>query len=216
MECLCCSSKSLDTRLVNGRNHIANMGAIRSQVAVYLVPRSLSITILCRKVRFRQFSGVEDVCLVFSSRWIRICHAWRSVVVNSIVPLRTVARLVLFKLKDHISVQLFFIYQLLLENVFLFTFGFELDSHFLDQSLMVLVHLIKFKRLSPEPVSFLLHINKSCFLFGLDTLNIRLFFQIAHVFLDDVHFLLKRCQEVTFVLVDYAFYVSASILYKQT
>ena len=216
MECLCCSSKSLDTRLVNGRNHIANMGTIRSQVAVYLVPRSLSIAILCRKVRFRQFGGVEDICLVFSSRWIGICHAWRSVIVNSIVPLRTVARLVLFKLKDHISVQLFFIYQLLLENVFLFTFGLELDSHFLDQSLMVLVHLIKFKRLSPEPVSFLLHINKSCFLFGLDTLDISLFFQIAHVFLDDVHFLLKRCQEVTFVLVDYAFYVSASILYKQT
>ena len=81
---------------------------------------------------------------------------------------------------------------------------------------MVLVHLVKFKRLSPEPVPFLLHINKSSFLFGLDTLDIGLFFQIAHVFLDDVHFLLKRCQEVTFMLVDYAFYVSAGILYKQT
>ena len=68
MECLCCSSKSLDTRLVNGRNHIANMGTIRSQVTVYLIPRSLSITILCRKVRFRQFGGVEYVCLIFSSR----------------------------------------------------------------------------------------------------------------------------------------------------
>ena len=77
---------------------------------------------------------------------------------------------------------------------------------------MILIHPIKFKSLSSEPISFLLHIDQSRFLFRFDSLDTCLFLQISHVFLHYVHFLLKCCQKVLFMLIDYAFDKHARVL----
>ena len=80
---------------------------------------------------------------------------------------------------------------------------------------MVFVHLVELEGFPPEPISFFLHIYKASFLLGLDSLHTCLFFQVSHVLLDDVHFLLECSQKVLLVLIDYALDVHARILHQK-
>ena len=120
--------------------------------------------------------------------------------------------LVLVDLIHSIPVDRFSLNQLLVHKVAILTDCFQPLTELHEHSFMILIHPIKLKSLSPKPVSFLLHIDQSCFLFRFDSLDTCLFLQIPHVFLHYVHFLLKCCQKVFFMLIDYAFDKHARVL----
>ena len=120
--------------------------------------------------------------------------------------------LVLVKLVHGVPIDRFGLNELLVHEVAILAHRLQPLSQLAEHPLMILVHLVELESLAPEPISFLLHINQSGFLFGLNTLNTRLLLQIAHVFLHDVHLLLESCQEVFLVLIDNSFDEHACVL----
>ena len=80
--------------------------------------------------------------------------------------------------------------------------------------LMVLVHFIKLKGLTTEPVSFPLQVHEPIISLRPDPLRVRLFLQIAHVPLNDVHLLLEGLQEVVFMLLNFPLDELSSVLYN--
>ena len=89
-----------------------------------------------------------------------------------------------------------------MQELLILTDSFQPLLQLHDHPLVLLVHLVKLEGLPAEPVPFLLHIDEPGFLLGLDSFDWCLFFEIAHVFLDDVHFLLEGCEEILLMLID--------------
>ena len=108
----------------------------------------------------------------------------------------------LVELMHAVSIDLFGLHELLVEQVLVFCDCYQSLLHFHDQPLVVFVDLVELEGFLSEPVSFFLHVDEACLLFGFDSLNGRFLFQVSHVLLHDVHFLFESSQEVLFVLLD--------------
>ena len=119
----------------------------------------------------------------------------------------------LVELMHAVSVDLFGLHELLVKQVLVLCDSYQSLLHFQDQPLVVFVDLVELEGLLSEPVPFLFHVDETSFLFRLDSLNRSFLFQISHVLLHYVHFLLESRQEVLLVLLDDLLDELARVLY---
>ena len=108
---------------------------------------------------------------------------------------------------------LFGLHELLVKHVFVLCHGYQALLHLHDQPLIVFVDLVELEGLLSEPVSFLFHVDETRLLFCLDSLNRSFLFQVSHVLLHYVHFLLESSKEVLLVLLDDLLDKLARVLY---
>ena len=127
----------------------------------------------------------------------------------------SIFRLKLIKLKHDGAINGLGIDQLLVEEVFVFAHCLEASLEIQNYPLVVFVHLVELEGLLTEPVSLVFHIDEAGLLLGLDPLNRCLFFEVTHVFLHDVHLLLKGGQKVVLMLIHYFFDELTSVLVQR-
>ena len=128
----------------------------------------------------------------------------------------TIALSELVELMHAVSIDLFGLHELLVKQVLVLCDCYQSLLHFQDQPLVVFVDLVELEGFLSEPVSFFLHVDEACLLFGFDSLNGSFFFQVSHVLLHYVHFLFECSQEVLFVLLDDLLDEVACVLYEIT